>query len=390
MTAEPADPIDEIMPWLTRLIAAPTAYPPGETSQIAGQLHAALRAMGYETHTHTFVPLLANVVASMGSGSPSLVFNAHLDTVGPGDLARWSRPPLAATLENGFVYGLGAANCKGSAAIQLWLAQQIAKRGGPAKGSVVFTFVTDEESLDANGMSALRAGGLVKPDMLLLGAPTENALVTAERGVLWAEIVTLGHAAHAGQPEDGDNAILRMMRIVRHLDRELSARLADRREADMRSTMNIGMMRGGENTNVVPSRCVVQIDRRLLPSESVEAAFAELTEVVAAAREPADQVEVKRLRGTNGFRGGADGPLVSALRTAIHEVTRAPAAFSSAIGVSDGRYFARDGIEIVNFGPGVGSAGHASNESVSVEALRQGAQVLEQVVERLLGYRHRL
>ena len=81
---------------------------------------------------------------------------------------------------------------------------------------------------------------------------------------------------------------------------------------------------------------------------------------------------------------------MSALRTAIHEVTRAPAAFSSAIGVSDGRYFARDGIEIVNFGPGVGSAGHASNESVSVEALRQGAQVLEQVVERLLGYKHRL
>lgn len=390
MSSASSDPIEEILPWLQRLIAAPTAYPPGDTSQIATELHAALSAIGYETRTHTFAPLLANVVASMGSGSPTLVFNAHLDTVGAGDLSLWTRPPLAARVENGVVYGLGAANCKGSAAIQLWLAQQIAKRGGPARGAVVFTFVTDEESLDENGMSALRSAGLVKPDMLLLGAPTENALVTSERGVLWAEITTLGRAAHAGQPEDGDNAILRMLRILQHLDREMSARLASRRDDDMRSTMSIGMMRGGENTNVVPSRCVVQIDRRLLPAESVDAAFYELNDVIAAAGEPANRVEVKRLRGTNGFRGGADGPLVSTLRAVIHDVTHAPATSSSAIGVSDGRYFAHDGIEIVNFGPGVGSAGHASNESVSIEELRHGAQILERVVERLLGYEHRL
>jgi succinyl-diaminopimelate desuccinylase len=226
--------------------------------------------------------------------------------------------------------------------------------------------------------------------MLLLGAPTQNALITVERGVLWAQIVTAGRAAHAGQPEDGDNAILRMMRILQHVHREMSARLASRREGDMRSTMNIGMMRGGENTNVVPSRCAAQIDRRLLPSESADAAFTELAEVVAGAGEPADRVEVTRLRGTNGFRGAADGALVSIMRAAIQDVTHAPAAFSTAIGVSDGRYFADDGIEIVNFGPGVGSAGHSSNESVSIEELRQGARILEVTVERLLGYKHRL
>jgi acetylornithine deacetylase/succinyl-diaminopimelate desuccinylase-like protein len=181
-----------------------------------------------------------------------------------------------------------------------------------------------------------------------------------------------------------------MMRILQHVDRDMTQRLAGRRDGDMQSTMNIGMIRGGENTNVVPSRCMVQIDRRLLPSETVDAALAELRAVIAASGEPADRIEVKRIRGTNGFRGSADGTLVCALRTAIERVTGAPAAFSSAIGVSDGRYFADDGIEIVNFGPGIGAAGHASNESVSIEALRQGARVLEQVVENLLGYRHAL
>jgi acetylornithine deacetylase/succinyl-diaminopimelate desuccinylase-like protein len=181
-----------------------------------------------------------------------------------------------------------------------------------------------------------------------------------------------------------------MVRILQHVDREKTVRLARRREGDMQSTMNIGMMRGGENTNVVPSRCVVQIDRRLLPSESVDSAFAELARVVARAGEPADRVELRRLRGTNGFRGSADGPLVSSLRAAIEDVTGEPAKLATAIGVSDGRYFADDGIEIVNFGPGVGAAGHASNESVSIEELRQGARILEQVVERLLGYKQRL
>src|SRR5678815_2788026 len=99
MSSDSNDPIDEILFWLKRLIAAPTAYPPGDTSQIAPQLHQSLSAWGYETQTHTFAPLLANVVASMGSGSPSLVFNAHLDTVGPGELARWSRSPFEATVE---------------------------------------------------------------------------------------------------------------------------------------------------------------------------------------------------------------------------------------------------------------------------------------------------
>ena len=91
MSLEAHDPIDDILSWLKRLIATPTAFPPGDTSQIAAQLHQSLAAMGYETQTHTFAPRLANVVARLGSGSPSLVFNAHLDTVGPGELSLWSR-----------------------------------------------------------------------------------------------------------------------------------------------------------------------------------------------------------------------------------------------------------------------------------------------------------
>ena len=342
--------------------------------------------MGYATETHAAIQGMDNVVARMGSGSPSLVFNVHVDTVDAGDVSLWTRPPLEATVDGGHVFGLGAANCKGSGAVQLWLANQISRRGGPARGEVVFTFVTDEESLGPNGMSFLREQGIVKPDLLLLGAPTDNSLITTERGVLWVEVTTTGRPAHAGQPEDGDNAILRMIRIINRLDSEMSSRLGQRTDGDMRSTINIGKLHGGMNTNVVPSKCVAQIDRRLLPSETIDEAFAEIVTVIESAQEPEDSVSVTRLRATNGFRGDERGPLVTSLSDAILSVTGSPGSFSTAIGVSDGRYFADDGIEIVNFGPGVGSDGHASNESVSIESLTESALILDQAFDDLIGY----
>ena len=203
--------------------------------------------------------------------------------------------------------------------------------------------------------------------------------------MLWVAIETRGRAAHAGAPDQGDNAILRMLRVVGHLQSTLDARLAGRRDGAMASTINVGMIRGGHNTNVVPSACRVEIDRRLLPNETVGAAFDEIAALVAASGEAAGQVTVERLRGTNGFRAPADGPLVSAFSAAIQAASGAPPRFLNATGVSDGRYFADDGIEIVNFGPGAGAQGHAANESVPIEQLVDAALIQRDLVARLLG-----
>ncbi|MFK7831321.1 MAG: M20 family metallopeptidase [Congregibacter sp.] len=380
------DPISEILTYLRALVAIPTAYPPGETTAMATYLHEVLSQMGYSTDIVSCEPGQDNVVARLGSGSPSLVFNVHVDTVDAGDLTLWRSPPHETTQADDKVFGLGVANCKGSGAVQLWLAQEIARRGGPEQGEVVFTFVADEESLGNNGMKFVCDSGLVKPDMLLLGAPTDNTVTNVERGVLWVELTTHGRPAHAGQPEDGDNAILRMVRVLDFLNKEMSARLATRSEEGMCSTMNIGLINGGRNNNVVPSQCTAQIDRRLLPTETVEEAFAEIQACAQSAGEAADSVQVEFLLGTNGFHCAVDGPLIATLATAIEEVSGAPAAFSSGIGVSDGRHFSDRGIEIVNFGPGVGSEGHASNESVTLDSLRQSARVLERMFSSLVGY----
>ncbi|HKV13689.1 MAG TPA: M20 family metallopeptidase [Reyranella sp.] len=377
----------ELVSILSDLIALPSPYPPGTSVEICAYAAKRLRKAGYNVKIVRKVKGVDNVVARWKGKSkgPVIAFNAHVDTVGVGERSNWKSDPFEALVKRGLVYGLGAGNCKGSMAVQLWLAEEIARRGGPARGELIFTFVADEENLGPNGMDYLRKSGKVRPDALILGAQTENNLIVAERGVMWARITTKGKAAHAGNPAAGDNAILRMMRLVGALQSYYDKALAKRTSGAMRSTVNIGMFHGGNNTNVVPSACTVEIDRRLLPGEKVNDAFAELKRIVDGVGQPRSLYRVEFLTGTNGFFAPENGQVVTAFEAAIKNQTGRKARFLNATGVSDGRYYADDRIEIINFGPGSGAQGHAANESVPIAEMVAAARIQLEVVSRLLS-----
>ena len=377
----------ELVAILTDLIVLPSPYPPGTSAEICAYAAKRLKKAGYKVETVAKTKGVDNVVARMKGKSkgPVIAFNAHVDTVGVGERANWKSDPFKALVKGGLVYGLGAGNCKGSMAVQIWLAEEIARRGGPAKGELIFTFVADEENLGPDGMEYLRKTGKVRPDALILGAQTENNLIVAERGVMWARLTTKGRAAHAGNPSAGDNAILRMMRLVGALSSYYDKALARRVSGAMKSTVNIGMFHGGHNTNVVPSACTVEIDRRLLPNEKVKDAFKELKSVIDGVREPKGTYAVEFLTGTNGFFAPENGATVGAFEAAVKAKTGRKVKFLNATGVSDGRYYADDGIEIINFGPGSGAQGHAANESVPVASMVEAAEIQLDVVKRLLG-----
>jgi succinyl-diaminopimelate desuccinylase len=374
----------ELVAILSDLIALPSPYPPGTSVEICAYTAKRLKKAGYKVEVATKTKGVDNVVARM-KGKGVIAFNAHVDTVGVGERANWKSDPYKALVKGGLVYGLGAGNCKGSMAVQIWLAEEIARRGGPTKGELIFTFVADEENLGPDGMEFLRDSDKVRPDALILGAQTENNLIVAERGVMWAKITTKGRAAHAGNPAAGDNAILRMMRLVGALSSYYDKALAKRVSGAMKSTVNIGMFHGGHNTNVVPSACTVEVDRRLLPDEKVKDAFAELKRVIDGVGEPRSQYTVEFLTGTNGFFAPENGAAVGAFEAAVKTRTGRKVKFLNATGVSDGRYYADDGIEIINFGPGSGAQGHAANESVPIAEMIEAAGIQLDVVKRLLG-----
>src|SRR5476651_2430528 len=376
----------ELVSILSDLIALPSPYPPGTSVEICVYAAKRLKKAGYKVGIATHKKGVDNVVARMKGKAkgPVIAFNAHVDTVGVGERANWKSDPYKALVKDGLVYGLGAGNCKGRVAVHIWLAEEIARCGGPAKGELIFTFVADEENLGPEGMEYLRKSGKVRPDVLILGAQTENNLIVAERGVMWAKVTTKGRAAHAGNPGAGDNAILRMMRLIGALSSYYDKALATRVSGAMKSTVNIGMFHGGHNTNVVPSACTVEIDRRLLPKETVKDAFKELKKVIDSVGEPKSQYEVAFLTGTNGFTAPANGQTVAAFEAVVKKQLGRKVKFLNATGVSDGRYYADDRIEIINFGPGSGAQGHAANESVPVAEMVEAAEIQLEVVRHLL------
>ena len=209
-----------------------------------------------------------------------------------------------------------------------------------------------------------------------------------ERGVLWARLTTNGRGAHAGEPSAGDNAIGRMIRLLGHLDRFQTTQLAGRIEGGHHSTLSIGTIAGGANTNVVPAQCEATIDRRLLPStETIAGAMTELESVLTAAGEPSGSWTLEQLTGTNGFRMSPEQPLVRGFCDAVTEVTGRAAEFRVPIGASDARFFAASGMQIVIFGPGDGHEGHAANESIDERDLVDACAIQYAVIRRVLGVR---
>ena len=377
---------NEILEILSELIAIPSPYPSGNTTQICNYTATRLNAAGYQTDTVSRDGRVQNVIAKMGTGKPSVVFNAHADTIAIADFNAWKTEPFTATEKEGRIHGLGAGNCKASMAIQIWLAEEIARRGGPKTGEVIFTFVGDEENLGPDGLAFLRESGAVNPDVLICGAQTQLQTITEERGVLWIEISTTGTSAHAGEPQNGDNAVDRMIRLIGKLDRELRPQLDKRSRGALRSTMNIGIIEGGKNTNAVPDQCRIEIDRRLMPEEGIDDAVAEFSETLKRSKEPQGSWTVRNLTGTKGFASPTNVPVIAAFQRAIELHTNAPPYEVVAVGASDARYFADDGIILMTFGPGNAKDGHKANEFVPLDELEPAARIQLTAIEETLGF----
>jgi succinyl-diaminopimelate desuccinylase len=374
--------VDGLVSTLAQLVAIPSANPPGATTAICELIAARLQPLGYRLSTASEEPGCDNLIASLGSGAPHLVFNVHIDTVGVTDPSAWASDPMVLDQRDGRLYGLGAANAKACAAVHLAVAETLAAEGGPAKGTVSFTFVTDDENVGPRGTSYLRRQGL-KPDLLLVGAPTRNAIILQERGVMWVAVETRGRAAHAGAPDSGDNAIERMMRLVARLQRDLVPAIRGRSDGAQRSTISLGLISGGSNTNVVPDHCRIEIDRRLLVSESVQGAYDEIVACLTGAGEPEDSWSCELMRGTNAFASPADGVLVTAAAASIAAATGEAARYLLPLGAGDGRYFADDGIEIIAMGPGDGGDSHCANEFVRLDELHQSLAIHLDLMQRL-------
>ncbi|MDR0366559.1 MAG: ArgE/DapE family deacylase [Bifidobacteriaceae bacterium] len=274
----------ELRQLLADLVRTDSQNPPGNEGKLARLVGEYLAAAGLEVELREAEPGRPNVIARLtGTNPEALLFNAHLDTVGIGDLGLWSTEPLGAEVVDGNLYGRGACDMKGGLAAMMAAAAAVARSGRKPERSLLFTAVIDEEVWFKGTKSLIASGLLANCVRAYVGEPTSLGIASALQGAAEFTARVRGRSSHTGMAELGVNAIWAMTHVLEAL-RGYADGLAGRGAAlgfGADPSLNLGTIKGGTGVTLVPDSCQIAFDRQVLPGEDIEAVISELRQLFA-------------------------------------------------------------------------------------------------------------
>lgn len=350
---------------------------PGE-GPIARRLGDILGEWGLNVRLQDAAPGRPNVVAVLegSGGGRSLMFNGHLDVVGVDGM---SHPPFDAIRTSGRLYGRGASDMKGGVAAMCAAAAQL---NGSLKGDLIVAAVVDEEWKSA-GTSALLASGL-RADAAIVTEPTGLRLMPAHRGFAWIELRVRGRAAHGSRWDIGIDAIRHAGLLLAELDRYDDEDLPARAHPLLgRPSVHAGTIEGGLGLSTYPDSCVLRIERRTIPGESVEEVRAQLRQCVQRVqrRQPRFECDVEILFAQPPSDVPAEAPIVRELSDLLvrHHLSATPAGMSA---WTDAALLNAAGIPAICFGPGDMGLAHAAEEYIEVSEVQHATELLVDLARR--------
>ncbi|WP_034298059.1 M20/M25/M40 family metallo-hydrolase [Herbaspirillum sp. RV1423] len=395
--------------FLQELVRVPSDNPPGDCAAHGARVQQLLEQLGFEVEAHVVPAELvkANGMLSatnlivrkrFGSGGPTIALNAHGDVVPPG--LGWSKDPYGGEIvqdpEHGPVmYGRGVAVSKSDFATYTWalLALIAAERQGVAlNGAIELQFTYDEEAGGDIGPKWILEQGLSKPDYAV-SAGFAYGITSAHNGCLHLEVTVKGRQAHAAMPHTGIDAIEAASGILQALY-AYRAELAKKKSGVSgidHATLNVGLIKGGINTNVVPDLATFRLDRRMIPEEAGFDAEGELRRVIeaAAALYPGIEVSVRRILLAEPL---AELPgvekLIAAFRRNAEAVLGEPVAAHGVPLYTDARHYTKRGIPTILYGAGprtlMEARGHNSDENLRLDDLLKATKVVTLALGELL------
>lgn len=228
---------------------------------------------GIETWRQQVYPDRPNVIARVPGGDSSrrIVFEAHMDTV---SVSGMTIDPWTAEIRDGKMYGRGCCDTKGGMAAMMHAAASLVADGITPPCDVIFAATIDEE-YSYRGVvaycAAMNSDGVpLTADAAIIAEPTLLQPVIASKGLVRWKIETIGKSAHSAKPHLGINAIEQMARVITSLQQDTEELSQQQHPLLGCATCNVGVVRGGVQINFVPDRCEIEIDRRMLPGETVE------------------------------------------------------------------------------------------------------------------------
>ena len=307
-----------------------------------------------------------------GAGRPWLLFDSHLDTV---SVEGMTIDPFAAELRNGRVYGRGAGDTKGTGAAMLWaLRSYLTSDRRP--NNIALLFSIDEEV----GMSGIQSfvnehypNLGFEVSSVIVGEPTELRPVVAHNGVVRWKLITRGVAAHSAVPHEGRSAISAMLSVLEVLETKYIPNLAAEHPLTGRAVCSVNRIHGGIAPNIIPDRCEVEIDRRIVPGEDAAAvlpAVAKLLEPLRAA-DPDLLFEQQFQIAHPPLTTEPDAPLLQIVKATLKQAGL-PVIWLGVPFATNGGYLHAAGLPTIVLGPGEPATAHTKDEWVSVEQIERG------------------
>lgn len=387
--------------FLAELVKIPSDNPPGDCRAHAERAAALLEQMGLRVERHAvpedvveahgMVSATNLVVRERFGDGPVIACNAHGDVVPPG--LGWSVDPYGAAVKDGYMYGRGVAVSKSDFATYAFALLALKASGAKLKGGVELHFTYDEEAGGLIGPGWLLEQKISKPDYVI-SAGFSYGVTTAHNGCLHLEVEVIGKSAHAARPDTGVDALEAATGVLSDLYAIRKTYTAKKSKVDGidSPTLTVGLISGGINTNVVPDKITLRIDRRIIPEENPAEAEATLTRQIkeAAAKWPGITCNVRRILLAVPFipMPGQE-KLVAAI---TKHATRIMGEEVKPHGVplyTDARLYSAAGIPTVLYGAGphtlLEANGHRADEKLKLDDLYKATEVVALTLFELLG-----
>ncbi len=387
------DHFDEEVAFLQQVLRVPTDTPPGNNTPHAETVAELVNAYGWNAEKHVVpeqevrdygMESITNLIIRRpyAAGGPTVALNAHGDVVPPGE--GWTYPPYGGVIDNGYIYGRAAAVSKCDFATYIFAVRALEALGVKLKGGVELHFTYDEEFGGLLGPGFLLREKLTRPDFVIAAGFSYN-IVTAHNACLQFEITVHGKSGHGAMPETGHDALQAATKILNAIYGQLPElkKIKSRVPGIDSPTMLVGRIDGGTNTNVVPGKVVMKMDRRMIPEEDPVAVEAQVRKLIeeAVQNEPGILLEIKRLLLSHALRPLPAGEkLVSNLQKNAREVLGEDIPAVGTPLYADARLYGEQGIPAVLYGAGPRSVPESNakkaDEKLLLEDLRKATKIV--------------
>ena len=385
---------DALVEFTRQLVRVPSVYDPArglDEAPAAELVIEQMRVFGWEPDVDVVAAGRPNVIATIDGGSPgrTLMFEGHTDVVTEGDPAEWSRDPFAADLEDGRIWGRGAADMKSGLAAMLFAADDLC-RGGGFDGRIVLGALVDEEGMMLGAKDFVARGRAAGIDGAICCEPEGGEICHVAKGALRLRVDLTGKMAHGAMPFEGRNPNRAAGAVLGAL-----ADVEERLQSLHGEHPHLGLvwvtptvLRAGDppQMNVMPANASIWIDVRTVPSVDHGDLVAELTELVRTASTPHEIASaVAVIDDRPPVATPEDDPLVRAIWDAHAAVGASPPRLGGVPGSTDGTVLtSRGGIPTVVYGPGGKWIAHQADEFVEVADLVAHADVYVEAARRFL------